>query len=234
MTGLSLSLLAHGATPTNVTNEIDADKQARLKAFADSVIVQYTKKQDSKFLFAEKPKVNFEVLYFYSNSCPHCYEFDPYVQNWKKQMRDDVSFHYIPVTFQNNWEVTAKGSLIAKDLKLNNFNNNIYEYIHKKGYRINKMEDLRDFFSDEYSIDTSVFNSLYNSVDINMRIEKYNKITDDFEVDGTPSLVLITKNKKTYITSPSSAQGPINAIFSLEYLMSNERKEYDKQKEQKN
>lgn len=217
--------------------QTQTEQQSRMKAFADSITIQYNKKQDSEFVFPEKENINYEVIYFYSYACPHCYEFDSYVQEWKKQMKPDVSFRYLPVTFQKGWDVVAKGSIIADDLKLNNFSNNIYEYIHKKGYKITKMEELRDFFDEEYSVDSSVFNSLYNSVDVNVRIENYNTITDNFEVEGTPSLILITRDEKSYITSPSIAQGPVNAIFSLEYLMAKDRsekaKEVDKKKSTK-
>lgn len=208
----------------------DKSKEERIKSFASTVTINFEQKNDREFEFNEKDHIGYEVLYFYSYSCPHCYEFKDYLNEWKKQKGDDVSLHYIPVTFQDNWDITAKAYIIARQLKLNNFDRTIYDRIHKKGYKITSMEDLRDFFYEEYSINTSVFNSLYNGLETNMQIEKFNKLTDDLEIMATPSLVLITRDGRTFLTSPSIANGQANAIFSIEYLMIQDRKIKEKER----
>lgn len=229
--GMSLALTTL-ALADAVAPNVDKvkEKEDRIKAFAQSINIDYETKKDSSFLFDEKDSINYEVLYFFSYSCPHCYEFKEYKNEWLKQKKDDVSFHYIPVSFQDHWDVTAKGFIIAEQLNLNNFEKTIYDRINRKGYKINTMEDLRDFMSEEYSIESSVFNSLYNSLDTEIQLEKYTKITDQLEVMGTPSIVLITKNKQVYLTSPTIAKGAGNAIFSTEFLMMRDRKQQAEKK----
>lgn len=220
--------ITSGAFADAVAPTVDKEKEERIRAFAQSINIDYEQKKDSPFVFDEKNTTNYEVLYFFSYSCPHCYEFKDYKNEWLKQKQDDVAFHAIPVSFQDNWEITAKGYIIAEQLKLNNFERTIYDRINRKGYKINKMDDLRDLMSEEYSIDSSVFNSLYNSLDTEIKLQKFTKITDDLEVMGTPSIVVITKNNKVYLTSPSIAKGTGNTIFTTEFLMMRDRKQTEK------
>lgn len=220
--------ITSGAFADAVAPTVDKEKEERIRAFAQSINIDYEQKKDSPFVFDEKDTTNYEVLYFFSYSCPHCYEFKDYKNEWLKQKQDDVAFHAIPVSFQDNWEITAKGYIIAEQLKLNNFERTIYDRINRKGYKINKMDDLRDLMSEEYSIDSSVFNSLYNSLDTEIKLQKFTKITDDLEVMGTPSIVVITKNNKVYLTSPSIAKGTGNTIFTTEFLMMRDRKQTEK------
>lgn len=217
-------LIAFSSSVLANQDVVDKDRASRIKAFAESVTIKFEQKDNRNFEFDEKENIEYEVLYFYSYSCPHCYEFKDYLNEWKKQKGNDVSLRYVPVSFQDNWEVTAKANIIAKQLKLNNFDQTIFDRIHKKGFKIKTMEDLRDFFYEEYSVNTSVFNSLYNSFETNLQLEKYTKLTDDLEIMATPSLVLITKDGKVFLTSPSIANGQSNAIFSIEYLMIKDRK----------
>lgn len=229
MIGMSF-VITSGAFAETVAPVVDKDKEERIRAFAQSINIDYEQKKDSPFLFDEKDTTNYEVLYFFSYSCPHCYEFKDYKNEWMKQKKEDVAFHAIPVSFNDNWDITAKGHIIAEQLKLNNFEKTIYDRINRKGYKINTMENLRDFMSEEYSVDTSVFNSLYNSLDTELKLQQYTKITDDLEVMGTPSIVLITKSNQVYLTSPSIAKGAGNAIFSTEFLMMRDRKQQAEKK----
>ncbi len=228
-----LIMAASSISLANDSN-IDTEKAKRIKAFADSINIKYEEKENRNFVFNEKENINYEVLYFFSYSCPHCYEFKEYLNEWKKQKKDDVSYHPIPVSFQDNWEITSKAYVIAKQLKLNNFDNNIFERIHKNGYKMRKMEDLRDFFLEEYSIETSVFNSIYNSLETSIQLEEFDRLSDELEVMATPTLVLITKEGRVFLTSPSIANGQSNSIFSIEYLMIRDKKIKERLNKQKN
>ena len=86
------------------------------------------------------------------------------------------------------------------------------------------MDHLRSFFQEFYNVETNVFNALYNSIETNIKIEEYNKLTDDMEIMGTPNIVLITKENKVYLTSPERANNELNTIVTLELLIHKDRK----------
>lgn len=200
------------------------EKNERLEDISKNINIGFENSKNSEFVFYEKENINYEILYFFSYGCPHCYSFKEYMNEWQKNKKEDVNIHYIPVTFQTGWENLAKGYLIAKELNLNNFDETIFNYIHKDRQPIKDIIELRDFFIENYNIDSSVFNSIYNSIEMNIEIEKLNSITDNFDIMGTPSLLLITKKGHSYLTSPSIANGNLNMIFTIEYLMMKDRK----------
>lgn len=216
---LTISLIS-----ISYASETVEEKKERIQEIANSIQIGFENSIDTEFVFDEKDNINYQVIYFFSYGCPHCYNFKKYLEEWNKNKKEDVNIHYVPVTFQKGWENLAKGYLISKELKLNNFDNNIFNYIHRDENRINNMEDLRDFFNEIYNIESSIFNTLYNSIEVNMKIEEINKITDDFNIMGTPSLLLITKKGHSYLTSPSISQGDLSMIFTMEYLMMKDRK----------
>lgn len=220
---LTLAFTSIAFANTQITN-----KEERIKEISKNINIGFENSKDSEFVFNEKENINYEVIYFFSYGCPHCYSFKNYLKEWEQNKKDDVNIHFIPATFQKGWENLAKGHIIAKDLRLNNFDETIFNYIHKDKNFIRNMDDLRTFFNDIYNVENSIFNSLYNSIEINMEIEKLNKITDDFEIMGTPTLLLITKKGHSYVTSPSIANGNLNMIFTMEYLMMKDRKQLKK------
>lgn len=200
------------------------DNKTDYQKIADNIVIGYNVKQDHEFIFPEKESVNYEVIYFFSYGCPHCFEYKPYFQEWKNYKKDDVSVHYVPVSFQKGWENLAKAYIIADELKLKDFDNTIFEHIHKNKYRIANMSDLRDFFAEFYNVETNVFNLLYNSMETNAKIERYNKLADDFEIMGTPNVLLITKENQVYLTSPSKANNELNSVVTIEFLIKKDRK----------
>lgn len=220
---LTLSFTSIAFANTEITN-----KEERIKEISKNINIGFKNSKDSEFVFNEKENINYEVIYFFSYGCPHCYSFKNYLKEWKQNKKSDVNIHLIPATFQKGWENLAKGYIIAKDLRLNNFDETIFNYIHKDKNLIKNMDDLRTFFNDNYNVENSIFNSLYNSIEINMEVEKLNKITDEFEIMGTPTLLLITKKGHSYVTSPSIANSDLNMIFTMEYLIMKDRKQLKK------
>lgn len=218
------TLVLTGVSFLSLANEQAISKEDSYKQMSKNVVIGYDMKQDRSFVFPERENINYQVLYFFSYGCPHCYEFKPYFSEWQKLSKEDVSVHYIPVSFQNGWENLAKGFIIANELKLNGFDDAIYEHIHKNKYKISTMDHLRSFFQEFYNVETNVFNALYNSIETNIKIEEYNKLTDDMEIMGTPNIVLITKENKVYLTSPERANNELNTIVTLELLIHKDRK----------
>lgn len=201
----------------------DEVKLKKIKELSEQINIGFENSKDTGFIFNEKENINYQIIYFFSYGCTHCYKFKDHMKEWQKNMKEDVSIHFVPVTFQKGWENLAKGYLISRDLKLNNFDDTIFNNIHQERNKINDIVDLRNFFIDNYNTDTSIFNSIYNSIEMNIKIESLNKITDEFEIMGTPNLLLITKRGNSYLTSPSIANGNLNMIFTMEYLMMKDR-----------
>ena len=182
------------------------------------------KEEGQEFVFKEDSNTKFEVLYFFSYSCPHCYDFDYFINHWKKFKKDDTTIHYIPVNFREGWEETAKAYIVNEDLKIKDFNEIIFNKIHVKKEKILNQEQLDKFFIEELKVDSDKYSSVYNSLSTKLEYNKYEKMSDDFEVMGTPSIILITDKGKLYQVSPEISDGLFNTIYSLEFLLYKNRK----------
>lgn len=180
--------------------------------------------EDKSFLFEEPDNINYEVFYFFSYSCPHCYDFKDFIEKWKEMKKPDVALYFIPVDFREGWEETAKAYIINEQLNIPDFSNILFNKIHKKNEKIYTKEDLDNFFISELKIDSEKYNAIYNSMDTKIKLKKYQQITDYLQIMGTPNIVLLTKKKEVYKVSPEISGGFFNTILSLEYLMYKDKK----------
>src|SRR5690606_16510211 len=48
------------------------------------------------------PAGQVEVLEFFWYGCPHCYQFEPFVNEWAKKLPAHVAFRRVPVVFRPN------------------------------------------------------------------------------------------------------------------------------------
>jgi thiol:disulfide interchange protein DsbA len=49
-----------------------------------------------------------EVVEVFWYGCPHCYSFEPYVEQWLTEKTDDVEFIRVPGVLNQNWIPHAK------------------------------------------------------------------------------------------------------------------------------
>ncbi len=57
-----------------------------------------------------------EVIEFYSLGCPHCGEFEPYVQSWLKRKPANVAFKRVPATFNPFFRMMARVHFALEDI----------------------------------------------------------------------------------------------------------------------
>ncbi len=51
----------------------------------------------------EVPAGKIEVIEFMWYGCPHCNEFDPYLEDWIKKQGPDIVFKRVPVAFRDDF-----------------------------------------------------------------------------------------------------------------------------------
>lgn len=172
------------------------------------------------FLFDEKN--DHQVIYLFSYSCPYCYAFSSYMQQWAGNLRDGVSYHKMPVSFSNGWDATSIAYIISTVLKIdgNSFDSNVYKYIHEDNGVIKNKSDLVKFFKAKYpEIESSEIERLYSSKEVLSTKKRFDRLIDDVDLEATPSILVINKEGDIRMTSPAIAEGELNAIFTVEYLI---------------
>ena len=91
-----------------------------------------------------------EVLELFWYGCPHCYAFEPQLQEWLKKKADYIEFVQVPAVFAHNWEIHARAFYAAQQLGvLDKLHEPLFDAIHKEGRKISSEEEVAQFFIDK-------------------------------------------------------------------------------------
>jgi thiol:disulfide interchange protein DsbA len=191
--------------------------------------IGFKKLDDSEFIFKEKENIKTEIIYFFSYGCPYCKLFDESLKVWLKNKKNDRSFRIIPVTFRDDWMELAKAYAIAKESNiLKETHANLFKYIHEEKNKIITKTDLIEFFATRTNIKKDDFNSTYDSKKLKQNLKDYSYFQDFYDIQGTPNLLIIGKNRKVYKISPEYSGSPMSMILTAEFLIEFIEKDIEK------
>jgi thiol:disulfide interchange protein DsbA len=156
-----------------------------------------------------------EVIDFFFYACPYCNELAPHLDRWLKRKQADVVFRRVPVVRHDTWVPLAK-TYFALDAM------GVAERLHFAVYRSYHVDDL--YMSQEKVIaewaaknglDSEKFMAIYRSDEVRQKVELARKMTKDYDIQGTPSIVVDGK----YLTSSSMTPGVPQLIPVIDGLV---------------
>ncbi len=167
------------------------------------------------------PAGKIEVLEFFWYSSPHDYALEPKLADWIRNQGSDVIFKRVPVAFGPNFEPQQRlyhsldilGAVDQMTLK-------VFEEIQVKRNRLLTPQAQANFVATQ-GIDRQKFLSAYNSFKTAAEVQKDNKLTSQYGIQGVPALVV----QGQYITSPAMTQSLDGLIQVLDFLVSKARAE---------
>ena len=173
---------------------------------------------DNPVPVADPSKV--EVREFFSYTCPHCFETEPLVTEWKKTIGDDVHFVQTHVTFLRNAESLARAFYIAQAKgMLDKTHQPLFDAIHKHREPLFTVPALANFYK-KYGLDPKEFNELYSSFGISTKVRQADALSRDYGITGVPSF---TVNGKYQILR-SNLKNNLETFKVIDYLVAKERK----------
>lgn len=165
-----------------------------------------------------------EVIEFFSYGCPHCYQFEPYVQEWKKTKPDNVEFIHVPAVFSKNWETLASLYYAAEVLGVKEkMHPAIFEAMHGDGKKIRSFEDLKALF-EANGVDGQKLEQALSSFTVSAKTRRAKTMTQTYGIKSVPNIVVQGK----YRTNATLASGHKNVFKVVDYL--SEKVEQDGQK----
>ncbi len=160
-----------------------------------------------------------EVVEVFWYGCPHCYDFEPYIDKWLETKPDDVEFRRMPGIFRKSWIPHAKAYYTAEKLGvLDKIHAPLFTALHKQRKRIYDDESLEEFFEDQ-GIDDDEFRKIYDSEEVDTKVKQAFVMGQRYKVTGTPAIVVNGK----YLVSGSSAGSFENALKVIDDLVAKER-----------
>ncbi len=160
-----------------------------------------------------------EVVEAFWYGCGHCYNFEPSLQPWVKNLPDDVDFIHMPAMWHNDMVLHAKMYYTAKQLNLiDQMHAAFFTAMHVEKKRFKNEAEIAKFFAD-FGIDEETFNKTFNSFSVSSLVKQAEAKASAYKITGTPEMIV---NGKYHISARLAGSQP-NMLKVASYLIEKER-----------
>ncbi len=144
-----------------------------------------------------------EVVEFFWYGCPHCNEFEPYLEAWIKKLPKNVEFRPVHIFIRevSRPHQRLSHTLLAMGVE-SRMRGAIFKAIHEQGNPLDTPEVMLKLLA-PLGVDSAKFMSTYNSFGVNARINSANQLAAAYGVNGVPELGI----GGLYTTAPSTVSG---------------------------
>ena len=165
------------------------------------------------------PAGKIEVIEFMWYGCPHCNEFDPYLEKWIAKQGSDIVFKRVPVAFRDDFIPHSKllHALDALGL-VQKLTPVVFHEIHENRNYLLTPEDQAKFLATK-GVDPKKFMAAYSSFSMQSEVARDKQMIQDYKIDGVPTLAIQGK----YETGPATTNSLDGTIKVLDYLVAQVR-----------
>jgi protein dithiol oxidoreductase (disulfide-forming) len=161
-----------------------------------------------------------DVVEFFSYACPHCYEFEPVLDQWVKRLPPDVVFRRVPAAFNAVWESYARAyyAFEASGL-LETLHKRLFAALHVQRLRLNDEKDMADWVGKNGG-DAAKFAEALKSFGTATKVRQGKQLAEAYKIDGVPTLGIHGR----FFTSGALAGSHGRALQVAEQLVQRARK----------
>jgi len=175
-----------------------------------------------------RPPGKLELIEFFWYGCPHCYELEPYLQEWLKQLPPTVEFKAVAVPIRGYSVQHQRLFFALQALGVEHkYRPSIFNALHRQNQELGNVAEMIKLLQPQ-GLDVAQFERAWAAFDPKAfsaaQIRAANQLAEDYGVEGVPTLGL----GGLYTTSPSlagSGQPPAEAarrtLVTLEHLIQN-------------
>ena len=159
-----------------------------------------------------------EVVEFFWYGCPHCFRFEPFIQDWKKTKPDNVEFINAAPPLNPAWKVHSQAFYAALVLGvLDQFHEQMFNAIHVDKKPMRKPKDVGKLV-DSLGLDGKKFLKTMKSFNVDAKIRQSMQMASEAGISAVPTVIINGK----YRTSGSVAGSYPNLIKVLDELVAKE------------
>jgi thiol:disulfide interchange protein DsbA len=145
------------------------------------------------------PAGQVEVLEFFWYACPHCFALDPVVESWKKTKPAYVTFSRVHVLWNQGHRSLARLYYTLESMgKIDQLHGEIFKEIHVNGNPLFapdpnsavETERVQTAFVKKFGISESDFHKAYNSMPVDLAMQRADELVQRYRVDGVPRFVI--------------------------------------------
>lgn len=157
-----------------------------------------------------------EVIEFFWYACPHCYAFEPYLENWLAHKPAAVKFVRVPVVHGYAFaHVMAQAFYTEKVLGVvDKLHDAIFKEIHARHHMLKTKEDFKSFF-EAHGVSGKDFENAWNSFAVAVDIKRAANQQTAYRVLGVPTVAVGGR----YTATLHSGQGPRDLPDVIQFLV---------------
>ncbi|MEX1667983.1 thiol:disulfide interchange protein DsbA/DsbL [Zhongshania guokunii] len=161
-----------------------------------------------------------EVTEVFWYGCSHCFDFDPMLEAWKKQLPADVEFRRSPAMWNELMVVHAKAFYTAEALGvIEELHTPLFNAINIDRNPLRDSAAIEKLFLAHSKVDAEKFRKTFDSFGVNSQVKQADARARAYGIAGTPELIV---NGKYRITG-RSAGGKAEMLKVAEELIAKER-----------
>lgn len=162
---------------------------------------------------------NVEVLEIFWYGCPHCRDFEPFIEQWLETKPADVEFRRLPGVFHRSWVPHARAYFTAEALGVvDQIHGPLFEAIHRDKRRIFDEASLGEFFV-ERGVAAEDFSKTYTSFSIDAKVRQATSKAAEYQIRGVPTVIV----NGEFRSSGSLAGSYEELLKVIDYLIELER-----------
>lgn len=162
-----------------------------------------------------------EVTEVFAYSCPHCFDFEPLLHAWEKQLPADVYLTQTHAMWNPQMEPLVRGYYTSIALKIKDQTHiPVFNTLHLERKPLGNAEQWADFFA-TYGVDRAKALSTYNSFGVTSQIKQAEARARSYKITGTPEMVVDGK----YRISSRMAGSHADMLKVVDYLVAKVRAE---------
>jgi thiol:disulfide interchange protein DsbA len=160
-----------------------------------------------------------EVAEFFMYSCIHCYNFEPFIEDWQKSKADYINFVRVPTVWNPLVKLHAQAFYAAEALgKGEELHTPFFREMHVNGNYLDSEESMVDFF-EEFGVSDADAKAALNSFAVHAKVQRADELARRYKVSSTPSVVINGK----YLTNATMAGGYPALLELINELAASER-----------
>ena len=167
-----------------------------------------------------------EVVEFFSYGCPHCARFSPLLNAWVAKLPADVVFRRVPVGFGRDAWVNLQRAYYALESTgdLTRLDGPLFHAIHEERKPLFDESSIAEWVGNNGG-NAEKFAAAYTSLGVNTQTFQADKMAEDFQIAGIPSLAVDGRYVALVPASQDEAQGLNTLLANADQLIARVRGE---------
>ncbi len=159
------------------------------------------------------------VTEFFWYGCGHCYNFEPLIQAWKKDLPDDVEFTAVPAMWRENMVLHAQAFYTAQALGvLDKLHPALFQAMNVDRNPLGSEDAIEELFVAN-GVAAEDFHRAYTSFGVSSQVRQANSTAVAAKLTGTPALMVNGK----YHISARKAGSQSEMLEVVDFLVEKER-----------